>query len=195
MRRLLVLYFSYVLVGAAQLNRAAVVAELNYARTQPQVYAGLIQQWAAYFRGRMLMLPRTVAVMTNEGVPAVWEAVRDLKATKPMGALSEFAPLDLAADDLVRDEGPRGGRGHVGSDGSQPWDRMRRHANGLTGFGEANAYGPNDARSVVIGLLVDDGVPSRGHRHGLLNPIFRYAGVGYGRHTTFGVMCVIDLAK
>jgi hypothetical protein len=195
MRRLLVLYFSYVLVGAAQLNRAAVVAELNYARQQPQVYAGLIQQWARYFRGRMLMFPGITAVMTNEGVPAVWEAVRALRATKPMGALTEFAPLDLAADDLVRDEGPRGGRGHVGADGSQPWTRMQRHATGLTGFGEANAYGPTDARSVVVGLLVDDGVPSRGHRHGLLNPIFKYVGVGYGRHATFKVMCVIDLAK
>ena len=195
MRRLMVLYFGFVLAGAAQLNRATVVAELNYARRQPQVYANIIQQWTGYFRGRMLLLPGITAVMTNEGVAAVWEAVKALRATKPMGALAEFAPLDQAADDLVKDQGARGGRGHVGMDGSQPWTRMQRHATGLTGFGEANAYGPTDARSVVVGLLVDDGVPSRGHRQGLLNPVFRYVGVGYGRHATFKEMCVIDLAK
>jgi hypothetical protein len=196
MRRLLVLYFSFVLVGAAQVNRAGVVAEINYARQQPQVYAGLIQQWARYFRGSLLMLPGMNAVVpTHEGPAAVWEAVRALRATKPMGALTEFAPLDQAADDLVRDQGPRGGRGHVGLDGSQPWTRMQRHATGLTGFGEANAYGPTDARSVVIGLLVDDGVASRGHRQNLLNPVFKYAGVGCGRHATYREMCVIDLAR
>jgi hypothetical protein len=195
MRRLGILYFSFVLVGAAQINRAAVVAEINYARQQPQAYAGLIQQWVSYFRGQILMLPGITGVMTHEGVPAVWEAVRALRATKPMGALTEFAPLDLAADDLVKEQGPRGGRGHVGLDGSQPWTRMQRHATGLTGFGEANAYGPTDARSVVIGLLVDDGVPTRGHRQNLLNPIFKYAGVGCGRHTVYKEMCVIDLAK
>jgi uncharacterized protein YkwD len=72
---------------------------------------------------------------------------------------------------------------------------MQRHATGLSGFGEANAYGPTDARSVVIGLLVDDGSPDRGHRQILLSPGFRYVGVGYGRHATYKEMCVIDLAR
>ena len=57
MRRLLVLYFSFVLVGAAEIDRAALVAEINYARRQSQVYTGLIQKWATYFRGQLLMLP------------------------------------------------------------------------------------------------------------------------------------------
>jgi len=195
LRRLLFLYFSLVLVGAAQLKPSAVVAELNYARREPQAYAGVIQQWTSYFKGRVLALPGITALMTHEGAPPVWEAVRALRATRPMGALAESAPLDLAADDLVKEQGPRGGRGHVSLDGSQPWTRMQRYATGLTGFGEANAYGPTDARSLVIGLLVDDGVPSRGHRQNLLNPVFRYAGVGCGRHATYKEMCVIDLAK
>jgi len=195
LRRLLFLYFSLVLVGAAQLKPSAVVAELNYARREPQAYAGVIQQWTSYFKGRVLALPGITALMTHEGAPAVWEAVRALRATRPMGALAESAPLNLAADDLVQEQGPRGGRGHVSLDGSQPWTRMQRYATGLTGFGEANAYGPTDARSLVIGLLVDDGVPSRGHRQNLLNPVFRYAGVGCGRHATYKEMCVIDLAK
>ncbi len=195
MRRLTVLSFSFVLVGAAQINRAAVVAELNYARQKPQDYAKVIQQWTGYFRGKLLTLPGAMPIMTNEGVSAVLEAVRALRATSPMGPLAESVPLDRAADDLVKDQGPRGGSGHIGADGSKPWTRMQRHATGLSGFGEANAYGPTDARSVVIGLLVDDGSSDRGHRQILLSPVFRYVGVGCGRHATFGQMCVIDLAK
>jgi uncharacterized protein YkwD len=193
--RLLIVYLSFTCIGAAQVTRAAVIAELNYARQHPQAYANLIQQWAGHFQGPMLMLPGTTAVTTNEGVPAVLEAVRVLRATRPMGPLAESPALDRAADDLVRDEGPRGGRGHVGSDGSQPWTRMQRYTKSLTGYGEANAYGPTDARSIVIGLLVDDGVPTRGHRQILLTPGFTYAGVSYGRHATYNAMCVIDLAQ
>jgi hypothetical protein len=77
MRRLLVLYSSFVLVGAAEIDRAALVAEINFARRQPQVYTGLIQQWANYFRGQLLMLPGRTAVKT-------WEAVRALRTTRPM---------------------------------------------------------------------------------------------------------------
>jgi len=195
MRRLLILYSCFVLVGAAQINRAAVVAELNYARQKPQDYAKIIQQWTGYFKGKLLMLPGSIPIMTNEGVSAVREAVGTLRATRPMGPLTESAALDRAADDLVKDQGPRGGSGHIGADASNPWTRMQRHATGLSGFGEAIAYGPADARSVVIGLLVDDGASGRGHRLILLSPGFRYAGVGCGRHATFGQMCVIDLAK
>jgi uncharacterized protein YkwD len=195
MRRLMVLYFSFVLAGAAQLKRAGVVAELNLARQQPPAYARIVQQWTGYFSGRLLTLPGTIPIMTNEGVAAVSEAVKALRATKPMPALSDSAALDQAADELVKDQGPRGGGGHTGSDGSQPWTRVERHAKGLTGLAEAISYGPTDARSVVISLLVDDGVPNRGHRQGLLNPAFRYVGVGCGRHATYNKMCVIDLAK
>lgn len=195
MRRLVVLSFSFALVGTAQINRAAVVAELNYARQKPQDYAKIIQQSTGYFKGKLMALPGSVPIMTNEGVSAVWEAVRALRTTAPMPALAESAPLDRAAGDLVKDQGPRGDSGHIGADGSNPWTRMQRHASGLSGFGEAIAYGPTDARSVVIGLLVDDGSSGRGHRQLLLNPTFRYAGVGCGRHAAYGQMCVIDLAK
>jgi len=82
MRRLSVLYISLVLVGAAQLKPSAVVAELNYARREPQAYAGVIQQWTSYFKGRVLALPGITALMTHEGAPAVWEAVRALRATR-----------------------------------------------------------------------------------------------------------------
>jgi uncharacterized protein YkwD len=181
--------------AAAQVTPAAIIGELNYARQKPQAYAKLIQEWIPHFDGKLLELPRQTPVMTYEGASAVLEAVRALRAHKSMGAVTELATFDRAAADLVRDQGPRGGEGHTGSDGSQPWTRMQRYAKNLTEYGEAIAYGPGDARSIIIGLLVDDGVADRGHRQILLNPVFHYAGVSCGKHAAYHQMCVVDLAR
>jgi uncharacterized protein YkwD len=54
--------------------------------------------------------------------------------------------------------------------------------------------GEDDARMVVIQLLVDDGVPSRGHRKNLFNPDLHQAGAGAASHTEYGTVCVIDYA-
>ena len=172
------------------------IAELNYARQRSlEAYADLIQQWARYFKDRLLMFPGVAPGLQRKARPAVWEAVRVLRATKPMAALTEFPSLDQAADDHVRDQGPHGGIGHAGSDGSSPWDRIQRHTKGLTGFGEAINYGTLDARTTVIELLVDDGVPSRGHRQILLDPAYRYVGVGIGPHAKYREMWVFDFAN
>ena len=56
------------------------------------------------------------------------------------------------------------------------------------------AYGENAAREVVLQLLVDDGVPNRGHRDALLDPGWGVSGVACGRHRDYGQMCVMDYA-
>ena len=56
-------------------------------------------------------------------------------------------------------------------------------------------YGSNTAEEVVAQLVVDDGVPDRGHRRLLYDPALRYAGVSCGPHPGYGTMCVIDLAS
>jgi hypothetical protein len=63
--RFLILFLSFLYAAGAQVTPTAVIAELNYARQNPQAYANLIQQWAPYFRGRFLILPGRTAVMTN----------------------------------------------------------------------------------------------------------------------------------
>ena len=46
----------------------------------------------------------------------------------------------------------------------------------------------------MVSLLIDDGVPSRGHRKIILDPLFRNAGVAFGPHPKFRNMCVIVFA-
>ena len=61
--------------------------------------------------------------------------------------------------------------------------------------GENISYGDDNARNIVIQLLVDDGVPSRGHRKNILNFKFDEVGVSVGKHSGYGSMCVIDFGK
>jgi hypothetical protein len=56
------------------------------------------------------------------------------------------------------------------------------------------SFGPEQPPAVVIDLVVDDGVPDRGHRKILLDDRLRFAGAACGPHTIYRTMCVIDLA-
>jgi uncharacterized protein YkwD len=47
---------------------------------------------------------------------------------------------------------------------------------------------------VVMQLVVDDGVPSRGHRVNTLSPAFRVMGVACATHPGMREVCVIELA-
>ena len=54
--------------------------------------------------------------------------------------------------------------------------------------------GEDEARAVVIQLIVDDGVPGRGHRTNLFNPDLHQAGAGSAPHREYRVVTVIDYA-
>jgi uncharacterized protein YkwD len=71
---------------------------------------------------------------------------------------------------------------------------MRRHGVVKRASGENIDYGATGLQ-VVIDLIVDDGVPSRGHRRNVLDPAFRAVGIAVGPHRTYGTMCVIDFTS
>ena len=117
-----------------------------------------------------------------------------LRAARPAGPLQWSKGLARAAGDHVRDQGPVGGTEHRGTDGSDPARRMERYGQWRGAVAENIAYGENAARDVILQLLVDDGVPNRGHRDALLDPEWSTSGVACGRHRNYGQMCVMDYA-
>ena len=60
-----------------------IAREVNLARTKPSQYAGFIEQWKAFYRDRRIERPGEVTILTEEGVPAVQEAIGFLRAIGP----------------------------------------------------------------------------------------------------------------
>jgi uncharacterized protein YkwD len=171
-----------------------VIAEINEVRANPSAYAAKLEALKPYFDGKLLKLPGKIALKTKEGVSAVEEAIQVLRATNPLPPLDPSKGLSLAAKDHVKDQGAKGGIGHLGSDGSNSSIRIARYGYSQGGIAENISYVSDTAEAVVQALIIDDGTPSRGHRNNLLNPRYQLIGVGCGAHRELRVMCVLDLA-
>ncbi len=169
-------------------------AETNEVRRDPPAYAEHLERLLPRFDGTLLERPGRPHLRTEEGAAAVQEAIAALKARRPAPPLRWSEGLAAAAADHVRDQGPIGGLEHEGTDHSDPARRASRYGRWILGIAENIAYGDNPAREVVVQLLVDDGVPDRGHRDNILHPEWGVGGVACGPHSLYQQMCVMDYA-
>jgi len=172
----------------------SVVREINMARTGPKDYASLLEQWRNYFDKKILRLPGETPILTKEGVRAVVEAIRFLHSIQPLPPLIPSKGMSLGAKDHVKDQGSSGASQHKGRNGSQSSDRVNRYGTWEKSIGENISYGSNRARDIVMSLIIDDGVPSRGHRKNIFSPDFRVIGVAFGPHPAYRTLCVITFA-
>lgn len=168
--------------------------ETNLVRRNPPAYARHLEALLPRFEGKVLQRPGRPMLRTEEGAAAVREAIAALRGQKPLPALGWSKGLAGAAADHVRDQGPIGGLEHRGTDGSDPARRAERRGRWVAAMAENIAYGDNPARQVVMQLLVDDGVPDRGHRHNILDPRWQVEGVACGPHRDYRQICVMDYA-
>jgi len=152
-----------------------IILEMNMVRSSPKKYAEMY-------------------IDPNKGAAAK-ECYNELRKSADRGVLNPKKGLSLAAKDHVLDTGPKGTVSHTGSDGSSMTTRMNRYGSWSGGASENISYGLTTARAITLQLLIDDGVPSRGHRKNIMNKDSKYVGVATGAHKTYGFMCVQDFAN
>ncbi|NOY96651.1 MAG: CAP domain-containing protein [Chlorobi bacterium] len=172
-----------------------VILEINKLRSDPAKYAAdYIDPLKHNYKGKLFYYAGDKPLLTKEGVKALYECVRFLKRQKPVPILKPHKGLSKAASDHVADQSKHGGTGHTGTDKSGMKSRIERYGQWKSRIAENITYGDINAQQIVIYLLIDDGIYSRGHRKNFLNEKFEEIGVATGTHPQYGKMCVMDFA-
>ena len=172
-----------------------VILATNAVRTDPEKFARLyVLDHKEHFNGKIIQYPGQTGIMTHEGISAVDELYEILIKQRSLSILSPSKGMSLASLDHSKDQAQSGRTGHVGSNGSSPFDRMNRYGKWDVTAGENISYGHKNGLRIVLQLLVDDNVLNRGHRKNILNSQFNVIGVSINTHPVYGFSCVITYA-
>ena len=136
------------------------IEEINLVRSNPAAYAKYVEQY------------RKDKKRAGYNVPdaTVDELLRELRSTPKLSNLEATECLYNAASKHGQDIRIMGKSSHKGSNGSLPWDRVKKSCPAFQDGNENLVGGSAEVRESVIILLIDNAVSSRGHRKTLLNP-------------------------
>lgn len=181
----------------------ALADEINLACTQPRTYAAFLgQAWSGPGSSQPRRSGIAPIVIKNhrssaarqEGRLALDEAVAFLHSTAPLPPLTVSRGMSSGARDHVREQGHTGAFGHQGRDGTYVDQRVNCHGAWLSQISENLSYGFDNARLMTVNLIIDDGVPDRGHRNNIFDPQARVMGLACGPHPATQIVCVMTFA-
>ena len=211
----------------------AIRLQIKLLRIEPLHTVKRLLNRLTYFHGKEYRAPgSSVIKMTKEGGKVVQEAINVLKTCPPLIFDDKTQiSLDLAAEDHAVYIGNAGIVSHTGKGKTSPSERVEQYAKWIQATGEVIWYGTinnssddvvKQAQEIIDDLVVDDGVPDRGHRSGnpgvihqtpykftiinlfctyllsfmiaLLDPRYLIAGVGIHKHAIYGNVVVVELA-
>ena len=145
------------------------------------------------FDGNTYKTHDNIKMGTNEGPAAVEELIKYLEeksGAEDLHPLLWSEPLAKASTNMALAQGPTGGTGHTGPDGSTMSSRIT-DAMKLFGqeweatIGENIMYRSGSPLMAVLNLAIDDGVASRGHRTNIFKDSFYYTGAGTEPHKIY----------
>ena len=172
-----------------------IVTLINSIRKEPRCIVRELEGMLKCFKGKYFKVPGTnINIVTNEGKAAVEEAIEFLNKQKPLEEFEEATGLYLAAKDHANDIGDNGLASHEGSDKSRMCDRIDRYGEWKMSIAENIAFDDDKSVDIVIGMIIDDGNKSRGHRGNLFNPDFNYLGVACAKHSKYKHVTVLNFA-
>ncbi|MCE9501335.1 MAG: hypothetical protein K8R21_12680 [Leptospira sp.] len=183
-------------IGGEELSEMErqIVDEINRARISPNEFLAVLEEIRPHFNGKMIELPGEYKYMTREGVAALDEAVKYIKASRPTIPMTVARGLHKSAKDHVADQQNNPSISFNSSDGTTPDQRMAKYGTYKEPLGENIGYGALTARGVVALFILSDGFPKRDLRVNLFNPKYRKMGVACGKHKVYANYCVVDFA-
>lgn len=123
--------------------------------------------------------------------PYVASLKRDLQQSKNRPMLYPEKNLCYTAALHADDMGKHGMTGHNSSDGTACFTRIGKYYK-CGNAAENCSYGYSDALDIVMQLLIDDGIPSVGHRVSILNATYNAMGTSIKPHKGYRYNCVQD---
>lgn len=172
----------------------SVLDEINAARSDPQKYIKYLEDYRKLFKGNLVDIPNQSQLQTNEGTVVIDEAIAFLKQLTKLEPYKFSNGLNQSAKTHLTDLMENDTLGHRGKDGSDPTVRMKRFGR----FGSINAenisYFAQDARQIVMMMIIDDGWKSRSHRKNIFSPQLKVVGIAFGTGKTRQGLCVINFA-
>lgn len=176
-------------------NERQVFEIINNLRQDPLYLLKDLQIMLNNFKGKYYKIPNSnINIITSEGPEAIKEAINYLKTQKSLQPFKSSEGMYLAAQGHCKDIGERGVASHQGKNGSRMCDRLDEFGDWEVSIAENISFDDYDPREIVLGQLIDDGNPSRGHRFNLFNDEFGVVGVACGPHKKFKHCCVINFA-
>jgi uncharacterized protein YkwD len=173
----------------------AILNEINAARKAPQNYAQYLEDYKRLLRGKRAHMPDESEIETVEGAAAIDEAIDYLRKLPGSGALAFSEGLNKVARLQLKDLTTTDSfLGHKGSDGSDLAARIKKIGAGGTVYAENITFYGDQARTVVLMMIVDDGVKSRIHRKNLFNSNVKIVGIAFGKNKAGRSFCVVDFA-
>lgn len=151
----------------------AMIDEINLVRSNPKGYIPFVEDYVNHLRSE-IDGGSPMSKFYQDEIKAALELINELQNTSPLSQLKPHEGVYVAAKNHGKDMITSGNFGHVGSDGSFPWDRVLKYANDLSDGNENLVGGPYEIRQAILILLIDAGIPDRGHRKTLLNPNWNF---------------------
>jgi len=111
--------------------------------------------------------------------------LRELRSRPSIAPLKPSAELKASALCFASAQGQTSQTGHDRSGTGCPESNS----------GENCDYGMDTGKDIVMHLLVDEGVPSLGHRENILEPSYRTIGVGHASHRRYGKVTVQEFSR
>lgn len=200
------LLLSYLLIAApsvptwsdAELAKANTAKSANYLNAEEKKTIMLVnlarmdgkKYLQTYFQEYVKSTPYNE--MNSSGNNYVVSLKVDLDKIKSLPMLLPDEGLYKAAKYHARDSGKNGLVGHTSSNGNSMSKRLPKYVQGWNRLAENCSYGYDNAVNIVGQLLLDDNVPSLGHRKSILDNRLEFIGVAIAPHTKYRFNCVMD---